>query len=131
MFTHLHSHTEYSLLDGLSRIRPMLRRSKELGMDSLGITDHGALYGAIDFYRTALEEGVRPIIGCEVYVAPGSHKERNSAKRTPYHLTLLAKDNTGYKNLIELVTRAHLDGFYYKPRVDRAVSYTHLRAHET
>ena len=119
MFTHLHSHTEYSLLDGLSRIRPMLRRSKELGMDSLGITDHGALYGAIDFYRTALDEGVRPIIGCEVYVAPGSHKERNPAKRTPYHLTLLAKDNTGYKNLIELVTRAHLDGFYYKPRVDR------------
>ena len=85
MFTHLHSHTEYSLLDGLSRIRPMLRRSKELGMDSLGITDHGALYGAIDFYRTALDEGVRPIIGCEVYVAPGSHKERNPAKRTPYH----------------------------------------------
>jgi DNA polymerase-3 subunit alpha len=97
----------------------MLRRCKELGMDSLAITDHGALYGAIDFYRTAIEEGVRPIIGCEVYVAPGSHRERTPAAGRPYHLTLLAKDNTGYKNLVQLVTRAHLDGFYYKPRVDR------------
>ena len=94
-------------------------------MDSLAITDHGALYGVIDFYRIALEVGVRPIIGCEVYVAPRSHRDRTPADRTPYHLTLLAKDNTGYKNLIQLVTRAHLDGFYYRPRVDRDLLQEH------
>ncbi len=94
-------------------------------MDSLAITDHGALYGVIDFYRSAIEEGVRPIIGCEVYVAPRSHRDRTPADRTPYHLTLLAKDNTGYKNLLKLVTRAHLDGFYYRPRVDRDLLQEH------
>ena len=125
MFTHLHSHTEYSLLDGVSRLRPMLQRCRELGMDSLAITDHGALYGIIDFYRIAKEEGVRPIIGCEVYVAPRSHRDRTPADRSPYHLTLLAKDNTGYKNLLQLVTRAHLDGFYYRPRVDRDLLQEH------
>ncbi len=94
-------------------------------MDSLAITDHGALYGIIDFYRIAKEEGVRPIIGCEVYVAPRSHRDRTPADRSPYHLTLLAKDNTGYKNLLQLVTRAHLDGFYYRPRVDRDLLQEH------
>ena len=104
MFTHLHSHTEYSLLDGVSRLRPMLQRCRELGMDSLAITDHGALYGVIDFYRSAIEEGIRPLIGCEVYVAQRSHRDKTPADRSPYHLTLIAKDNTGYKNLLKLVT---------------------------
>lgn len=119
MFTHLHTHTEYSLLDGLSRINPMLEQCINLGMDSLAITDHGAMYGVLDFYSEALEKGVKPIIGCEVYVAPGDRRGRDPTDRTPFHLTLLAKDNTGYRNLIQLVTKAHLEGFYYRPRVDR------------
>ena len=119
MFTHLHVHTEYSLLDGLSRIQPLVQRAKELGMDSLAITDHGVLYGAIDFYRAAKEAGIKPIIGCEMYVAPGSRHGRNPEDKTPYHMTVLVKDLTGYRNLVKLVTAAHLEGFYYKPRVDR------------
>ncbi|MDE2802038.1 MAG: PHP domain-containing protein, partial [Chloroflexota bacterium] len=119
MFTHLHVHTEYSLLDGLSRIGPMVQRCQELGMNALGITDHGVMYGAVDFYSACREAGINPILGCEVYLAPGSHTSRTAADRNPYHLTLLARDNTGYSNLIQLVTRSHLDGFYYKPRVDR------------
>ena len=119
MFTHLHVHTEYSLLDGLSRIGPMVQRCQELGMNALGITDHGVMYGAVDFYSACREAGINPILGCEVYLAPSSHTSRTAADRNPYHLTLLARDNTGYANLIQLVTRSHLDGFYYKPRVDR------------
>ena len=119
MFTHLHVHTEYSLLDGLSRIGPMVQRCQELGMDSLGITDHGVMYGAVDFYSACREAGINPILGCEVYLAPGSHTGRTAADRSPYHLTLLAQDNAGYQNLIQLVSRSHLDGFYYKPRVDK------------
>ena len=119
MFTHLHVHTEYSLLDGLSRIGPMVQRCQELGMNALGITDHGVMYGAVDFYSACREAGINPILGCEVYLAPGSHTSRTAADRNPYHLTLLARDNAGYANLIQLVTRSHLDGFYYKPRVDR------------
>ena len=119
MFTHLHVHTEYSLLDGLSRIGPMVQRCQELGMNALGLTDHGVMYGAVDFYSACREAGINPILGCEVYLAPGSHTSRTAADRNPYHLTLLARDNTGYSNLIQLVTRSHLDGFYYKPRVDR------------
>ena len=88
-------------------------------MDSLGITDHGGLYGAIDFYRMALSEGVKPIIGCEMYVAPGSRHSRSPSEKTPFHATVLAKDNTGYANLVKLVSKAHLEGFYYKPRIDR------------
>lgn len=119
MFTHLHVHTEYSLLDGLSRIGPMVQRCQELGMDSLGITDHGVMYGAVDFYSACREAGINPILGCEVYLAPGSHTARTAADRSPYHLTLLAQNNAGYQNLIQLVSRSHLDGFYYKPRVDK------------
>ena len=119
LFTHLHVHTEFSLLDGLSRIRPLVQRAGELGMESLAITDHGGMYGAIDFYRAAREAGIKPIIGCEMYVAPDSRYDRNPADKSPYHMTVLAKDATGYKNLIKLVTRSHLEGFYYKPRVDR------------
>jgi DNA polymerase-3 subunit alpha len=119
LYTHLHVHTEYSLLDGLSRIDPLVKRAKELGMDSLAITDHGVLYGAIDFYRAANSAGVKPIIGCEMYVAPGSRHDKSPRDQHPYHMTVLAKDTRGYGNLLKLVTAAHLEGFYYKPRVDR------------
>ena len=118
-FSHLHVHTEYSLLDGLSRLEQLVKRASELGMQSLAITDHGALYGVVDFYQIAKKHGVKPIIGCELYVAPASRLERKASDKRPYHLTVLAKDNTGYKNLVKLVTLAHLEGFYYKPRVDR------------
>ena len=121
MYTHLHVHTEYSMLDGLSRIGPLVRRAQELGMGSLAITDHGAMYGAIDFYRLAREAGINPIIGCEMYVAPGSRLSRNPADKSPHHLTVLARDIRGYQNLVKLVTKAHLEGFYYKPRVDREI----------
>ena len=121
MFTHLHTHTEYSLLDGLSRLEPLVHRTKELGMESLAITDHGGMYGAIDFYQLAKSEGIRPIVGCEMYVAPGSRHERNPDERSPYHMTVLARDYKGYQNLVKLVTTSHLEGFYYRPRVDREI----------
>ncbi|MFQ5859984.1 MAG: DNA polymerase III subunit alpha [Dehalococcoidia bacterium] len=119
MFTHLHVHTEYSLLDGVSRVAPLTQRCRELGMDALAITDHGALYGAVEFYSQCLEAGVKPIIGCELYVAQGRRQDKTPAAKSPHHLTVLARDNRGYKNLIQLVTGAHLEGFYYRPRVDR------------
>ena len=125
MFTHLHTHTEYSLLDGLSRIHPMLQRCRDLGMDSLAITDHGAMYGVVEFYTEALQAGIKPIIGCEVYVAPESRHSRATSDKRPYHLTLLAKDNTGYRNLLQLATKAHLEGFYYRPRVDQDLLEEH------
>ena len=118
-FAHLHVHTEYSLLDGLGRLEPTVKRAAELGMDALAITDHGALYGAIDFYRIAKRHGVKPIIGCEVYVAPESRHSREPADKRPYHMTLLAKNEAGYRNLVKLVSKAHIEGFYYKPRLDR------------
>ena len=121
MFAHLHVHTEFSMLDGLSRIEPLVQRTRDLGMESLAITDHGGMYGAIDFYRTASSEGIRPIIGCEMYVAPGSRHERNPNERSPYHMTVLAKNSVGYRNLVKLVTLSHLEGFYYRPRVDREI----------
>ncbi|MBG7617806.1 MAG: PHP domain-containing protein, partial [Chloroflexi bacterium] len=119
MFCHLHVHTEYSLLDGMSRIPELVARAKELGMEALAITDHGAMHGVVKFYQEARKAGIRPIIGCEVYVAPGSRLDRESSKSRPYHLTLLAKNDTGYRNLMQLVTKAYTEGFYYKPRVDR------------
>ena len=125
MFSHLHVHTEFSMLDGLSRLDPLVARAKELGMDSLAITDHGGMYGAIDFYRKAKSEGIRPIVGCEMYVAPGSRHERNPNERSPYHMTVLAKNNVGYQNLAKLITMSHLEGFYYKPRVDREILERH------
>lgn len=122
-FTHLHVHTEFSLLDGSSKIKEITKRAKELGMDSLAITDHGVMYGAIDFYRAALANGVKPIIGCEVYVAPGSRfdKEANAGEDRYYHLILLAENNKGYANLCKIVSKGFVDGFYYKPRVDYEV----------
>lgn len=122
-FTHLHVHTEFSLLDGSSKIKEITKRAKELGMDSLAITDHGVMYGAIDFYRAALANGIKPIIGCEVYVAPGSRfdKEANAGEDRYYHLILLAENNKGYANLCKIVSKGFVDGFYYKPRVDYEV----------
>ena len=119
MFTHLHVHTEYSLLDGMCRIPQLVSRAKELGMSSLAITDHGVLYGAIEFYLAAREAGIKPIIGCEVYVAAGNRAGRTAADKDSYHLVLLAKDQQGYRNLLQLTTRANLEGYYYKPRVDK------------
>lgn len=122
-FTHLHVHTEYSLLDGSSKIKEITKRAKELGMDSLAITDHGVMYGVIDFYRAALANDIKPIIGCEVYVAPGSRfdKEANAGDDRYYHLILLAENNKGYANLCKIVSKGFVDGFYYKPRVDYEV----------
>ena len=118
-FTHLHVHTEYSLLDGLSRLEALVARAAELGMDSLAITDHGGLYGAIDFYRIARKYGIKPIIGCEVYVAVGSRHSRDPSEKRPYHMTVLARSEVGYNNLVKLVTRANLEGFYHRARIDR------------
>ena len=119
MFTHLHVHTEYSLLDGVSRIPKLVARAKELAMHTLAITDHGSLYGAVEFYSECREAGIKPIIGCEVYVAHGSRHDRGPSERSPFHLTVLAKDNRGYRNLMGLVTQAHLEGQYYRPRIDK------------
>jgi len=125
-FTHLHTHSHYSLLDGLSRIDELVDRAKELGMDSLAITDHGVLYGAIEFYKKAKKAGIKPIIGCEVYMTEGSRfDKRPGIDDKRFHLILLAKDQTGYKNLIKLVTAAHLEGFYYKPRIDKELLKQH------
>ena len=119
MFTHFHVHTEYSLLDGMCRIPQLISRAKELGMEALALTDHGVMYGAIQFYLAAKEAGIKPIIGCEIYLAPSSRSGREAGDKKNYHLILLAKNQTGYQNLIQLVTKAHLEGFYYKPRVDK------------
>jgi len=119
MFTHLHVHTEYSLLDGMCRVRPLVSRAKELGMDSLAITDHGVMYGVIEFYQAAREAGIKPIIGCEMYIAPEGRHSRTAGDKNNFHVILLAKNKTGYQNLIQLTTAAHLEGFYYRPRVDR------------
>ena len=120
MFTHLHTHTEYSMLDGISRIPALVNRTRELGMDAMSITDHGTLYGVVDFYSECKEAGIKPIIGCELYVAHGSRRDRASGERNAYnHLVLIAKDNTGYRNLLQLVTRSNLEGFHYKPRIDK------------
>ena len=119
-FVHLHAHTEYSLLDGSNKIKDYAARVKELGMNAAAITDHGAMYGVIDFYKECRSQGIKPILGCEVYVAPGSRfdkKKEDNGKRY-YHLVLLAENETGYKNLMKIVSRSFTEGFYYKPRVD-------------
>ncbi|MBQ8039262.1 MAG: DNA polymerase III subunit alpha [Lachnospiraceae bacterium] len=126
-FTHLHVHTEYSLLDGSNKIKEYVKRVKELGMDSAAITDHGVMYGVIDFYRAAKEVGIKPIIGCEVYVAPNSRfdKELTGGDDRYYHLVLLAENNVGYANLMKIVSRGFTEGYYYKPRVDMEVLETY------
>lgn len=126
-FTHLHVHTEYSLLDGASKIGELVHHTKELGMDSIAITDHGVMYGVIDFYKAAKAEGIKPIIGCEVYVAPGSRFDREAGRSEEryYHLVLLAENDLGYHNLMKIVSRGFTEGYYYKPRVDKEILQTY------
>ncbi|PIT97982.1 MAG: DNA polymerase III subunit alpha [Candidatus Andersenbacteria bacterium CG10_big_fil_rev_8_21_14_0_10_54_11] len=125
-FTHLHVHSHYSLLDGLGKLPPLLARAKELGMDSLALTDHGAMYGAIEFVQAAYAAGIKPIVGVEAYLAPrGRHNRSARTEASARHLTLLAQNTAGYKNLIKLTTTAHLEGYYYKPRIDYNVLQEH------
>ena len=125
-FIHLHTHSHYSLLDGLSKVSEMVDLAKKQGMNAIGLTDHGNMYGAIDFYKTCKKSGIKPIIGVEAYVTPGSrHDKRPGIDTTRYHLTLLAKNEQGYKNLVRLVTISNLEGFYYKPRIDKEVLRQH------
>src|SRR3954464_15917027 len=115
-FTHLHTHSHYSLLDGLPKIPDLLDYVKELGMDVVALTDHGVMYGAVEFFKEAKAKGVKPIIGCEVYMATNGHKDKQAnIDAKSYHMILLAKNQKGYQNLVQLVTTAHLEGYYYKP----------------
>jgi len=126
-FVHLHLHTEYSLLDGAIRIPELIRKTVEFGMPAVAITDHGNMYGAVEFYQAAQKAGIKPIIGCEVYMAPGAMTDRSatSARDASFHFTLLARDLVGYGNLVKLVSAAHLDGFHYKPRIDKELLAKH------
>src|SRR6266705_2342791 len=130
-FVHLHLHTDYSLLDGAIQINPLANRLNELGMKSCAMTDHGNMYGAISFYNTMNEQGIKPIIGCETYVAAGSRKDRTGrgtpGEKVNYHLILLAKDFEGYRNLARLTSKAYTEGFYYKPRVDKELLSQHSK----
>ena len=119
-FVSLHLHTEYSLLDGAIRIKELVERGKEFRMPALAMTDHGNLFGAVEFYKQVKKAGIKPIIGCEIYIAPASRLDRggNESEGAAFHFILLARDNTGYRNLVTLVTKAYLEGFYYKPRID-------------
>jgi DNA polymerase III subunit alpha len=129
-FVHLHLHTEFSLLDGACRLDRLMDKAHELKFPAIAITDHGAMFGAIDFYKAAREKGIKPIIGCEVYVAPGSRLEKKQGSGTRdiyHHLGLLAMDEEGYKNLIKLTTAAHLEGYYYKPRIDKEILAAHSK----
>jgi len=123
-FVHLHTHSHYSLLDGLSKIDPLVKRVKELGMDAVALTDHGVLYGVVEFYKSAKKNGIRPIIGVETYVAPRDRFSKETSEKY-YHLILLCENETGWKNLIKLVSKAHLEGFYYRPRVDKDLLREH------
>src|SRR3989344_5882635 len=125
-FVHLHTHTHYSLLDGLSKVDDMVHLAKEHGMTAIGITDRGAMYGVIDFYSACIKNDIRPIIGVEIYIANRTRFDKEAGiDNKRYHLTVLAKNNTGYQNLIKLVTAAHLEGYYYKPRVDKDLLKKH------
>ena len=120
MFTHLHVHTEYSLLDGMSRIKELPSYVKELGMDACAITDHGAMFGVVDFYKSCKKAGIKPIIGCEVYTAARTLYDKDPDRdRNSGHLILLAENQKGYSNLVKIVSKSYVDGFYYKPRVDK------------
>ena len=125
-FTHLHVHTEYSLLDGMSRISELPSYARELGMTALAITDHGAMFGVIDFYKACIKEGIKPVIGCEVYTAARSIYDKAADKdRYSGHLILLAENQTGYSNLVKIVSKSYVDGFYFKPRVDKELLSKH------
>src|ERR1700746_924660 len=125
-FVHLHLHTEYSLLDGAIRMKELMRKAAEYKMPAVAITDHGNLFGAIEFYQEALRAGIKPIIGCEAYIAARSHRDRTSSMRdSAYHFTLLAENEEGYRNLVKLISTAHLDGFHYRPRIDKELLAQH------
>ena len=127
-FIHLHVHTEYSLLDGAIRIDQMIEKAKKYGMDAVALTDHGNMFGAVDFYKKAERAGIKPFIGCEIYVAPGDRRDKSpSSDGTPnaYHLILLVMNEKGYRNLSKLVTLGHLEGFYYHPRIDMELLRKH------
>ena len=117
-FTHLHLHTPYSLLDGFATIEDTIKKAKEDGMDAVAITDHGVMFGVVEFYKVALNYGIKPIIGCEVYVSYRTRFDKENIDKRSYHLILLAENNTGYQNLIKLVSLGFVEGYYYKPRVD-------------
>lgn len=118
-FVHLHVHTEYSLLDGAARVEEITKQAAALGMPALAITDHGVMYGVIDFYKAARKNGIKPLIGCELYLAVNSRHDRDPRRDSKqYHLVLLARNREGYENLLELASRAYCEGFYYKPRAD-------------
>ena len=119
-FVHLHLHTHYSLLDGACRISDLVKRVKALGMDSVAITDHGCMFGVIEFFNECKKEGIKPILGMEAYMAPGDRRERQSVNgESAYHLLLLAQNIEGYRNLLKLSSTAYREGFYYKPRIDK------------
>src|SRR3954452_14013046 len=125
-FVHLHLHTEYSLLDGAIRMKYLMQKAAEFKMPAVAITDHGNLFGAIEFYQEAKRAGIKPIIGCEAYIAPRSHKDRSTTPgASAFHFTLLAQNETGYRNLVKLISTAHLDGFHYRPRIDKELLATY------
>jgi len=127
-FIHLHNHTEYSLLDGASKIKPLLQAATKMKMSALAITDHGNMFGAVDFFFSAMDAGIKPIIGCEVYIAPGSRFDKNvSHSESSHHMILLCKDEQGYKNLVRLVSAGYMEGFYYKPRIDKELLTSHSK----
>ncbi|MFA7676296.1 MAG: PHP domain-containing protein, partial [Candidatus Shapirobacteria bacterium] len=117
-FVHLHVHTEYSLLDGLTKIKKLIPLIKEMGMDSIAITDHGNMYGAVEFFKICKKNEIKPIIGCEVYLAPNGRLDKSTGNRRNHHLILLAKNEQGYRNLMKLVSIGQIEGYYYKPRID-------------
>ena len=118
-FVHLHVHSEYSILDSSCKITALLERASECGMDAIALTDHGVMSGVIKFYRQAKKRGIKPILGCEIYVAPGDRRDRTSTDgKRFHHLVLLAENETGYRNLLQIVSRSHTEGFYYRPRAD-------------
>src|SRR5437868_5330446 len=124
-FVHLHLHTEYSLLDGAVRMGDLMKKAVEMEMPAIAITDHGNLFGAIDFYQSAMAAGIKPIIGCEAYITTGSYKDKALGRDSIFHLTLLGENETGYRNLVKLVSAAHLDGFYHRPRIDKELLAAH------
>src|SRR5438874_5850801 len=124
-FVHLHLHTEYSLLDGAVRMGELMKKAVEMEMPAIAITDHGNMFGAIDFYQSAVVAGIKPIIGCEAYITSGSYKDKTLGRDSIFHLTLLAENETGYRNLVKLVSAAHLDGFYHRPRIDKELLAAH------